>query len=98
PELYALSLHDALPICLLAEAALRHGVDRIWDADAREQLARRLAFAAAHGLPARPLDDALLAEAIASIADGARFLSDLGKRSLVRSEEHTSELQSRENL
>ncbi len=68
---------------VLADAAIRHGVDRIWDADARERLARRLAFAAAHGLPVRVLDDALLREAVASIADGARGLHDLRGRSLV---------------
>ncbi|MBC7171296.1 MAG: ATP-dependent helicase HrpB, partial [Polyangiaceae bacterium] len=68
---------------LLAEAALRLGVDRLWDADAREQLARRLAFAASNGLEVRPIDAPLLAEAVESLAVGARGLADLRARSLV---------------
>src|SRR5690606_41470154 len=77
-EIYTLSLHDALPICL---------------AEGRRHLVLH------HPHPAAGADDPL---AFLHLADPAELEADGGvelqRVATGRSEEHTSELQSRENL
>src|SRR5690606_41360636 len=78
PEIYSLSLHDALPIC--SEEVWRMHDDSGLLADLAEY----------GGTPRRDVDVAL-----------AKWIDTVGgSRSplIARSEEHTSELQSRENL
>src|SRR5690606_41698516 len=80
PEIYTLSLHDALPICFDGCVECEQ-VGLLGDGAYHFQHAADLrAFAG------QRLDD------LDGLVDGARELVDL------RSEEHTSELQSRENL
>src|SRR5690606_42096425 len=90
-ELHTPCLHDALPICVTAEAKIR--------------LRRALGRAAEGGLGA--IDADLAPEAPTSVILRCReglagfVVEELGPRfgaRAVRSEEHTSELQSRENL
>src|SRR5690606_41886772 len=83
PELYSLSLHDALPICpharqprVVLDEELR---------PVRLVLRRQLPLDPLRVLPHRPELD-------------ARELAPPERLAPVRSEEHTSELQSRENL
>src|SRR5690606_41925344 len=80
--IYSLSLHDALPICLPHETIERFGSRR---------------FAPAMPDSAIPgCCDALLA--VAAELPGLRAAAALEIVESLRSEEHTSELQSRENL
>src|SRR5690606_39433765 len=83
PELYTRSLHDALPIS--HRAARPVGDD-----------GRREAGPVAAVLPVDVLDDLLAALVLEIDVDVGR-LAPLGGEE-ARSEEHTSELQSRENL
>src|SRR5687768_18368884 len=76
-EIYTLSLHDALPICGLAEAELEE-FDRAGEAGGRVLGARLELERRRVGIPAGGV--------------GGEVLDDL------RSEEHTSELQSRLHL
>src|SRR5690606_39952328 len=84
PETSTLSLHDALPIWRAgARPARRRLAARRADPLPRDPRPRRRSR---EGTPARP-------------GPGRRALShDARRRALHRSEEHTSELQSRENL
>src|SRR5690606_42037504 len=78
PDIYTLSLHDALPICL-GPGDLRHGACRCHSARRAAGTARRDELGAGRG--------------------GSRAMRGIAlTAALVRSEEHTSELQSRENL
>src|SRR5690606_41730426 len=98
PELYTLSLHDALPIffagalhppdILVHLAQVPHGLDDVPGA--------RFALGADHR---RALADAPQRFAqVAGATDERHLERVLVDVILVRSEEHTSELQSRENL
>src|SRR5690606_41881302 len=85
--IYSLSLHDALPICKLEEilaspAALKRTVVREIEADAK-----------AHGDARRTL----VQEEKKVVAE-LRVVDEPVTVVVSRSEEHTSELQSRENL
>src|SRR5690606_39563995 len=82
-EIYALSLHDALPICPRARLGLagEHADGLAVEVDHDVAELRRLGVAPAEVVEALPVD-----------------LVDRGGQLQVRSEEHTSELQSRENL
>src|SRR5690606_42088378 len=88
PELSTLSLHDALPILALVDAGL--------DRQDAYRLVQKYAYVAWDG--GTPLREALEADPVASskldAADFDRLFDPAGQRS----EEHTSELQSRENL
>src|SRR5690606_40900116 len=92
----ALSLHAALPIW---ERRLVAGL-----APAPFQRAEQARFLAADVSPRAPVDDDFLGEigaenVVAQVAFGARLLDGvLQNPRAQRSEEHTSELQSRENL
>src|SRR5690606_41893770 len=93
-EIYALSLHDALPI-LEQLATLQSKFDEnvldatnAWSKHIRDE--RELA-----GLPA-PIVERARSTAAARNEDG--WLFTLDAPNYQRSEEHTSELQSRENL
>src|SRR5690606_41198353 len=81
--LYPLSLHDALPICLAVERSVARPAPARSVADV--VLERALELEAAVLVP-------VAIEAVALAAPELAFVMDL------RSEEHTSELQSRENL
>src|SRR5690606_42153011 len=97
PELYALSLHDALPI-----------LARLWPEDFHEPLSvLRLGELAAESLgydfhSGRSHTLSLIAGIRESAAQGKLELTGrpdcFGRSQESRSEEHTSELQSRENL
>src|SRR5690606_41561105 len=96
-DIYTLSLHDALPIL-----ALRHPLDtdRVLPglllpgrSLAPAQAGRPLA-SAAHGLLARGPGDAVLRDQRGAL----RVRQVPVQHAHARSEEHTSELQSRENL
>src|SRR5690606_41627681 len=95
-EIYSLSLHDALPIY----AEVRHGhgiaVHRIVAGDRPHAVDAMRHDLVAVEIEVHPVGVAasLLAAENAAV-EGARLL-DVGDRE--RSEEHTSELQSRENL
>src|SRR5690606_41588670 len=91
-ETSTLSLHDALPICGSqregeADATLAELAMLLTDAE-RSALAGSAVF---HGGFTRDAAEAVVGMDLA-------LLSALLDRSLLRSEEHTSELQSRENL
>src|SRR5690606_41826295 len=94
PELYSLSLHDALPISavVLDAQRLRWRTDVAGGGDESLQ----------HGASAPGFTTALLVEQFGfGRGVGAAALGPVTHRSTVgtsRSEEHTSELQSRENL
>src|SRR5690606_39828352 len=85
-----LSLHDALPICLPARRALEDGGEgRAIDALPRQERPQR---EAEQGHRQRR-------EEQRAADTGDRYLGEIGlDEALHRSEEHTSELQSRENL
>src|SRR5690606_40031203 len=87
PQIYTLSLHDALPI--LADMTIGIGLEEIADFDPGVAAVIPPEAAELEGLAIERLN---LVDAHAD-PDAAR--SDLAWR---RSEEHTSELQSRENL
>src|SRR5690606_40144000 len=78
-EIYALSLHDALPISVRREAiaAADHGVFRRDD---------------------RPVALLEIADPVGEQRQGQRVGPQEHLAAAIRSEEHTSELQSRENL
>src|SRR5690606_41946840 len=88
--IYPLSLHDALPI--LGEAGAEHA------------LLRKTPTRGQHLEPERELHVAHLAQAHSNVGvlavelDGAVVTTCLAPGVALRSEEHTSELQSRENL
>src|SRR5204862_5465798 len=94
PAIDTLSLHDALPIFvrnLLQSIFLRHKLP--------VTLANNLAEAQAH-LAREPFDLMMLDLRLPD-GDGLKFLEQVNTlpvRPLVRSEEHTSELQSRRDL
>src|SRR3712207_8109964 len=81
-EIYALSLHDALPICPMSRH--RKNPLRPLTADERKALT---CLSRSQSSPAAQVDRA---RALLAIADGASYTA--------RSEEHTSELQSRQYL
>src|SRR5690606_41254325 len=94
-ELYTLSLHDALPIFHRAVGVGRHGDLNVGNprhdgrhADGDER--RRISPLAARNIKS----DALQRDRFSSGPDAVSQLFELK----LRSEEHTSELQSRENL
>src|SRR5690606_41771365 len=82
PELYTLSLHDALPICSSSCSASSTGASPARRQPAGTSSERRSRFSP--GTRAR------------RFTRKSAFTS--ARRSTARSEEHTSELQSRENL
>src|SRR5690606_41332651 len=95
-ELCTLSLHDALPISTEANAQLVQGAGTVWvavDERERDEHGRLLGYVFADGvfvneeLVARGLAEVMIVE------PNVRYAEEL-----LRSEEHTSELQSRENL
>src|SRR5258708_17794559 len=88
-EIYTLSLHDALPICLVEKVS-----------SSQVQVDDKIRFEAA---------EAVLVDGKVVIAEGAEGAGkvteakkgkslDLGGRRIIRSEEHTSELQSPDHL
>src|SRR5205085_11342189 len=83
-EIYTLSLHDALPICADAGSEIGLAVDLL------------------HVLPGRQRRLNELGVAAARLRDGVRRLGPPlefgGRHDDLRSEEHTSELQSQSNL
>src|SRR3712207_7473601 len=83
PEIYTLSLHDALPICRVAGRA----------EPPAEQVARR-----AQQRTARPRQRSLVARHVPVPALVAEELELVALVRRKRSEEHTSELQSRQYL
>src|SRR5262249_62341716 len=94
-EIYTLSLHDALPICLVA-----HVRDRV---DLDQHSGHLMQVAADRG-PRRirrreplPVRRVVAAEQIC-VAKMHADLDHVGQRRTLRSEEHTSELQSLTNL
>src|SRR5690606_41523369 len=91
PETSPLSLHDALPISLIAMT--RIGIDAFWAAPNPKVPQVSVLEIAPVG--------ALLALCIALTVLGGpvmRYMEDTAQALHARSEEHTSELQSRENL
>src|SRR5690606_41429147 len=88
-----LSLHDALPICL---RALEGAPDGAYDAAAGEVLL--VALGVVHGLAADPGAAGELGLGEPKCGASAGELRSGGFARFRRSEEHTSELQSRENL
>src|SRR5690606_39533001 len=86
-----LSLHDALPISLAEEAML-----------VNHRLPAATAFARVNGIDKVVIDSAHRSLSIVTAGkaylDVRQALLDLGLDETIRSEEHTSELQSRENL
>src|SRR5690606_41883908 len=97
PELSTLSLHDALPICLLLEASelvIATDADREGEMIARELVEHCRYRGPIQRLWLSALDDASIRKALAALKPGAETFSLYHSRS----EEHTSELQSRENL
>src|SRR5690606_41982443 len=96
PYLYALSLHDALPISI-------HRLDRrmrmvLWDMIYTKRLSRCLQAQRAY-LRSRQLRTTQMYKYM--LPKRNRYKGRLPSRSIItvwRSEEHTSELQSRENL
>src|SRR5690606_41763971 len=93
--LYSLSLHDALPICV----ALKQGAGCVEDLVVDDRSADR-GLSAEVQLAAQRVDGRAVFRANREGAGrqaSARARFHLGD-GLVRSEEHTSELQSRENL
>src|SRR5690606_39742360 len=89
---YTLSLHDALPICggVTAWRVLRVRKFSASEAAVRRRVAARAASAAACGARRAPAR-----RRSRPVMDGIRPVAEPEAR---RSEEHTSELQSRENL
>src|SRR5690606_41391110 len=88
-EIYTLSLHDALPILVDVRVLVAAGVlDEVVDVDTHLALAR-LVVVDAHDDPVR-----------VDVVDDTAALGghDRARVDRARSEEHTSELQSRENL
>lgn len=71
---------DDVAACL-AQAALDHGLEKLFDLDAIVGLERRLAFARRHGLPPREGDERL--DALRTMALGYRSFRDLRRQSLV---------------
>src|SRR5690606_39527614 len=96
-QIYTLSLHDALPIFL------GHGLDRMYPSAHRDVASRMLENG---GLlteyPSETIPDRNNFPArnriIAGLADVTIVIEAAKKGGALRSEEHTSELQSRENL
>src|SRR5207302_9680606 len=84
PHLYPLSLHDALPISKIAGCTLPLNRCSIYES---KEAGRRLNAMLSMGL-SRPWQDAL------ETLTGSKQMD----ATAIRSEEHTSELQSRENL
>src|SRR5690606_40830191 len=82
PQIYTLSLHDALPIFDLRSGGL-HRVEQ---------------FEAEPGRPARQRQPAEHVVGQELRAAHQQILGEVERSSAQRSEEHTSELQSRENL
>src|SRR5690606_41423263 len=97
-DIYTLSLHDALPI--LDVAAIATFLDQILHRLVAKQLAQDCIDATGHAVQAAAdIDCRALGQpgmqALALLAQQVLHVALVG---LVRSEEHTSELQSRENL
>src|SRR5690606_39502801 len=90
------ALHDALPICYTLSGLLGAGaMGTVWSGF-DEVLQRRVAVKELKVPPGVPEHEA--AEARERIMREARALGGLSHPNIIRSEEHTSELQSRENL
>src|SRR5690606_41382644 len=92
PQIYSLSLHDALPISKPHNEVMTYGT-RNTAGTVRNMLEDFAAWAFTNPLGIT-ITGTVLAVAIVAIAARA----SKGFRTVVRSEEHTSELQSRENL
>src|SRR5690606_41410153 len=88
-QIYPLSLHDALPIYL---GPFRGGGPRVREAVAEVDVARQLT-----GL-GHPEFDHLMDDPLSFFCQGDLRRSRVEGGHRIRSEEHTSELQSRENL
>src|SRR5206468_10997480 len=92
PEVYTLSLHDALPICgsdtslLIGQALADHALDRLGGALRVRHVERRTLVVAEVEF-AKVALEVLLRDVVVHAVDPA-----------LRSEEHTSELQSRSDL
>src|SRR5206468_12219461 len=95
PELYTLSLHDALPICVQHPTAgtIRSSTGKRWPRSLA--LITSLTFFSARTWEreAKILLAMWMGVVLAAVAAGVAHVADLG-----RSEEHTSELQSRSDL
>src|SRR5690606_39808844 len=92
-EIYTLSLHDALPISV-------RGRSVVHETDGQRQLSYRRGVALAHDCSARPGSQRPSPATESGKHErepfsGREVLARVGRS---RSEEHTSELQSRENL
>src|SRR5207302_8401194 len=95
-EFYTLSLHDALPIWMVADSSCSVRIGRCWLEGFASvvTLIGKDYLAMTFGLFNCSNDHGLL---VPTLCMGTRF--SVGLRSFrLRSEEHTSELQSRENL
>src|SRR5690606_40262208 len=88
PEVIAMELRHFTDLSALSSAELRAMLD-----DARARKTRLKA-----GASERPLEGKVLAMIFEKPSTRTRVSFDVGMRQLGRSEEHTSELQSRENL
>src|SRR5205085_11183156 len=95
PQLYALSLHDALPISLI-------GLANIYFFQGRQVEVSALAVEALSlGLQDHDswvVSFALFLQGTAAFERGEHELAEVRSREALRSEEHTSELQSQSNL
>src|SRR5206468_8810504 len=96
--LYPLSLHDALPICLLDERLDFRRANRVLRTVLERAVAGEEGGAVTDGgtLPDQRDDDEVVF--LGLLADGLDGVEDVVLRGRLRSEEHTSELQSRSDL
>src|SRR5690606_40837871 len=95
---YTLSLHDALPICVVAESTLLEALrEQVWDLCVAREESDELGYqeALAH---IRRLDKDIPFLLLSNQYDADLMTEVMLLGAADRSEEHTSELQSRENL
>src|SRR5262249_59177755 len=90
PETYPLSLHDALPISTIIDGCIKIDKDAV--ASAHKKLGNHLRVRAAR---TKEADERARLEQLAS---AATLVEMFGDETPLRSEEHTSELQSLTNL
>src|SRR5690606_41688141 len=92
---YPLSLHDALPIWRLAAS---RGARTLPVVDALAQETQHRLVVGAGILPVRRVGDARQGHFFGIRENRQQFIRQTAEKLRARSEEHTSELQSRENL